>query len=206
MPPRIIDGRPQMEKISKPWHEALAEYFLINPTHSLEVVAKHFEVSANWLSIVKNSDIFQDYYQSRRREHFDDISTHMAEAKLSDKLKAVAELALDGMGEKLSRNLETKEMSIDTLASVANSALRNLGFGATAGRAPGSSVTNVQNHNTSVMIFNGDASTLEAARKRLTQMRERLDARDLQEEVNATGELSEPQALDTLTEPTPAAA
>lgn len=50
-------------------HKAIADWLLAHPNEkNLELCAKHFGVSRSWLSIVMNSDVFKEYFESRRRD------------------------------------------------------------------------------------------------------------------------------------------
>ena len=93
--------------------------------------AKHFGVSLAWLSQVKNSDAFQDYYQARRREHFNELSKSLADSKIEDKLRAVADMSLEAIADRVAEHVTkvpTREMSIDALHATASLALKSLGF------------------------------------------------------------------------------
>lgn len=154
----------QILSVGKPWQEALAEYFIVNPTHSMEQAAEHFHVTRAWLSTVKNSDAFQDYYQSRRREHFDAVS-----ATLVDKVSGLAEMAVDALSTRVEEHMRGKELSVDALGSVADLALKSLGFGAKSSPS-GTTVNNTRN----VTIVVGDQQALARARGMLKTVRERI--------------------------------
>lgn len=145
----------QIKSVSKPWHEAIAEFFILYPEKSLRECADHFGVTLSWLSVVKNSDAFQDYYQARRREHFNDMSAALAETKIEDKLRAVADMSLDAIAKKIedhTKEVPTKELTIDALQTSAALALKALGFGARS-PAPGGPAL-VQNN---TLIVSADA-------------------------------------------------
>ena len=159
----------QIKSVSQPWHEALAEYLILYPEKTLGETAKHFHVTLTWLCTVKNSDAFQDYYQARRRDHFGDVSRHLAQAKIEDKLETLAEMSIDGLSKKVEDHLTSpdplKELSLDALRDTAQLALRSLGFGAQ--KVPSGSP--VQNN-----IYIGDSSALDRARNNLRHIRERI--------------------------------
>lgn len=121
----------QLQSVSKPWHEALTEYFILYPERTMTEAARHFGVSLAWLSQVKNSDAFQDYYQARRREHFNELSKSLADSKIEDKLRAVADMSLEAIADRVAEHVTkvpTRELSIDALQATANLALKSLGF------------------------------------------------------------------------------
>lgn len=54
----------QIKKVNA-WHERLADWLIANPAKTQGEAAKHFGVTQAWLSVVKNSDAFQDYFRQR---------------------------------------------------------------------------------------------------------------------------------------------
>jgi hypothetical protein len=177
----------QILRVGKPWQEALAEYFIVNPTHSMTQAAEFFGVTLAWLSTVKNSDAFQDYYQSRRREHFDAVS-----ASIVDKVAGLAEMTVDALATRVEEHMRGKELSVDALGSVADLALKSLGFGA-KGSPSGTTVNNTRN----VTIVVGDQQALSRARGMLKTVRERIidsalnsdSSEDKRDESMARGQL-----------------
>lgn len=160
----------QLHKVSKPWHEALAEYFILYPERTMTQAAADFNVSLPWLSLVKNSDAFQDYYQARRREHFNDVSRALAESKIEDKLRSVADMSLDAIADRVAEHVQkvpTRELSLEALQTSAQLALKALGFGA---KASGASPPLVQNN--TVIVASADA--LRKAQGNLRVVRERI--------------------------------
>lgn len=159
----------QIRNVSKPWHEALAEYFILYPERTMTEAADHFKVTLPWLSQVKNSDAFQDYYQARRREHFNEVSRALADSKIEDKLKAVADMSLDAIAERVAEHVTkvpTRELSIDALHATASLALKSLGFMDKRGPAAAPLVQN------NTIIVGQDA--LARAKGNLRVVRERL--------------------------------
>ena len=185
----------QIARTSKPWHEALAEFFILYPERTMTEAAKHFGVTLPWLSVVKNSDAFQDYYQARRREHFNEVSKALADSKIEDKLKGLADMSLDAISERVAEHIEkvpTRELSLDALHASAQLALKALGFSdKRVAAAPG----NFTQNNTTVIV---GAEALARAKGNLRVVRERIidpaleAARQPQEpekEVNGPAEL-----------------
>ncbi len=71
-------------------HEALADLMLTEPHLSLGDCAKRLGFTLAWLSVVKNSDSFKDYWALRRLKHNEGLTVGIRE-----KAAALAELTLD---------------------------------------------------------------------------------------------------------------
>lgn len=150
----------QLAEVSKPWHEELANFMIQNPGATQAAIAKHFGKSVSWISIVKNSDAFQDYYNARRSE-----VNALADATLVDKLEGLAEMGVEALIGKLEDHFTgDTPLSLDALKEVSDMALGKLGFGA---KMNGGGLNT--GDNTTVVI--ADMNALEAARRRLAEMR-----------------------------------
>jgi hypothetical protein len=159
----------QIKRVGKPWQEALAEFFIVNPEKSMAEAAQFFGVTLAWLSTVKNSDAFQDYYAARRREHFDDVSKSLADAKITDKLQGLAEMGVDALSTRLEEHITkvpTRELSVDALLAASKLALNALGFG----QAKASPATPMVQNNTIIV----GAAALAKAKGNLRVIRERI--------------------------------
>lgn len=77
------------------WHERFADWLIANPSLQLKDAAKEFGVTLPWLSTVKNSDAFIDYFRERSRAHSNAI------IDLKAKALGVADMALDHLGERV---------------------------------------------------------------------------------------------------------
>lgn len=115
-------AKTQVAKINW-WHEQLADWMLANPEKTLGEAAKHFDISQAWLSVVKNSDSFKDYWAKRRSV----IEAGVA-GSIVDKTCAMTELALDRMLEKMENMGDA--LSIKQLQSIADMGLKRMGYGA----------------------------------------------------------------------------
>ena len=71
-------------------HEALADLMITEPHLSLGDYAKRLGFTLTWLSVVKNSDSFKDYFAIRRKVHGESLTTGIKE-----KAAAIAEMSLD---------------------------------------------------------------------------------------------------------------
>lgn len=152
----------QIKKV-RAWHEELLEYTLAYPRASLQEASLYFNVSISWLSIVKNSDAFQELWAKRRGEHFSRVS-----ASVSERVTALAEVTID----KLTNKVESDpQISIAALKEVGDMALRSLGFGAP--RSSGSITLNTGPQQTNIVI---DKDTLAAARAAKAKMHSHLES------------------------------
>jgi len=148
------------------WHEALADWMLLNPDQNLKDAALLFKVSVNYIYMLKNSDSFKEYWAFRRAKQLEGVGEKSVDqlGGLGDKLSAVADMALDQILEQLAANAKTGIDLIDhdELRSTADMALKKLGYGLPA--APGSAVQNTQ---VNVVI---DSKLLAEAREKMKQM------------------------------------
>lgn len=105
------------------WHERLADWMIANPDKMLKDAAKFFNCSQGWISILKNSDCFKEYWARRSAEASDMNSASTLIAKTG----ALAELALDRLLEKMETPSEALQAPF--LLQTADTALRRLGYG-----------------------------------------------------------------------------
>jgi len=152
----------QLLGLSKPWHEELATFLIKNPHLTMGQVARSFNVSASWLSVVKNSDAFKDYYDARRAE-----VQSMVSATLADKVNALAELGVEQLTEHVVDHANGAEMGMDALMGVTDLALKSLGFGGRGGNAPAPAAGQT-------LVVIGDQEALKEARKTLQVVREHV--------------------------------
>lgn len=114
----------QLKNGVRAWHEELLEFIIANPRASGAETALFFNVSESWISIVKNSDAFQELWATRRGEHFSKVSANIAE-----RVTALAEVTVDALTKKVEQETREGSASIGTLKEVSDMALRSLGFG-----------------------------------------------------------------------------
>lgn len=143
----------QLKNGMRAWHEELIEYLIVNPRASLQDIAGHFEASISWVSIVRNSDAFQEAWSKRRAEHFDRVSISVV-----DRVTALADITIDALTVKMENEIAADTISLEALKEVGDMALKALGFGA----KHTSTSVNVQNNSTQNVYI--DKSTLERAR------------------------------------------
>lgn len=136
----------------KPWHESLADWYIQNPTASNRQTAKFFNVSEQWVSIVKNSDGFKELMKNRREAHRDLVSVSVI-----NKVEALAEQAIDELADQMGR----KELPVEHVKDIAAMSLKAMGFGGDRG---GAAVTN----NVNVVV---DRDALLEARAKLISSR-----------------------------------
>ena len=107
------------------WHHSIIEWLIANPEKSLAECADKFNVTQSWLSVVKNSDAFDQLFQERRAEHFSNTSKGLVE-----RVEKLAELTVD----RLTDVIENEEVTFKALHATADLALSKLGFGSTSAR------------------------------------------------------------------------
>jgi hypothetical protein len=137
----------------KPWHESLADWYIQNPTASNRQTAKFFNVSEQWVSIVKNSDGFKELMKNRREAHRDLVSVSVI-----NKVEALAEQAIDELADQMGR----KDLPVEHVKDIAAMSLKAMGFG--GDRGGGAAVTN----NVNVVV---DRDALLEARAKLISSR-----------------------------------
>ena len=114
----------QIAKVN-PWHQRLADWYIANPTANLNETAKHFEKTPSWISIVKNSDAFQDYFQKLSLQHSDAISQTVREKTL-----ALGDQAVSQLQDQLDlAALTGQSLPPATLVTIADMALKRTGHG-----------------------------------------------------------------------------
>lgn len=111
-------GQELMKKGLNYFHEALADYLLINPGATLREIGGHFAYTPAWICTVINSDMFKGYLAGRRA----DIRITVAES-LPQKLEAAAHLAT----ERVIEILESAEDS-DTVLDAFDKIMHRAGY------------------------------------------------------------------------------
>lgn len=100
-------------------HMAIAEYIIAHPSARLGEISKAVGVSASWISIVTNSELFRDYFLRRHKEVSD--AFHVS---LQDKVSGVAHLAVEKLGRAVEESTDP-----DYILAAADRTLKHLGFG-----------------------------------------------------------------------------
>ena len=146
-----MEGRRQLEKI-KEWHRCIFDWEIENPQQPMYVCAEHFNVSENWLSIIKLSDIYIEYAAKRREDHNAAVSKSVIE-----QVEEVASISLEVLQERISS--ERDKIGLGIVNDAASMALKALGFGGNKGGREGTQLT--------VVLGGADAATLERARDKM---------------------------------------
>lgn len=131
-------------------HEAIATWLIANPGATLRDCAAFFGYSAQWISILTNSDLFKAHLAEKQEKVFSTVV-----AGIDEKLKAVADIGLD----KIATQMETSEDPRFLLEGT-KLALTSLGFGNKA--APAAGAINAQNVQQNFYV--ASRADLEAAR------------------------------------------
>lgn len=132
------------------WHHRIIELMIHEPTFNQAARADALGVSQAWLCQVEGSDLFQDELARAREAHRELLSYDTI-----DRVKAVADLSLETIAEKIER--ERADLGLTELKDTAVDMMRVLGYG---GQGSGA------NHQVNVAVA-VDAGLLERARERM---------------------------------------
>lgn len=80
-------------------HQALVEQIIANPAATNQQLGDVFGRSAQWVILVKSSDMFKEVYAARAKELFDPLMT----ASIGDRLEMMTSRSLEILNEKLAR-------------------------------------------------------------------------------------------------------
>lgn len=151
-------GQYQLQTELKPWHEAVVDWMLANPTGTLEQCAVHFGKSYGWLGQLVHTDAFQEYKALRFKAHHDRVSETIV-----NRTVGVLEDTLDTMQFRIQQ--ERDRISLDFLHNTAELLYQTLGYGPKAQRAEPHVVT---------LNFGGaPRDVLEQARSDMRQVHQR---------------------------------
>jgi hypothetical protein len=153
------------------WHESLADYILANPTATHAEIGKHFGRTDSTITIIVNTDAFKAYFRQRRTQYEEDL-----DAEVRGKLYKVASNSLDHMLDVLEKKRDS--LPLEMLNRTAESALKNLGYGAPAPVGTTVNVNTPQTVNVAVSV-----EDLEAARSAL---RRNQQAKIIEHDKNET--------------------
>lgn len=136
-------------------HDAIMDYLLGNPTEPLSGVAKHFNMTQAWLSVIIHSDAFQAQLDEKKRGVFE-----ATVIPLRERLVGIANLSVGLLGEALEQTSVHSAEGKTFIADTTDSILKNLGFSPKA--LPTGPGIGVQQNN---FIIQTDKKTLAAARE-----------------------------------------
>lgn len=151
----------QVQKVNW-WHERLADEMIAHPEMKLGEIARKLNRSQTWVSIVKNSDTFKDYWARRSAGHSEAVTQD-----IKDKGFAAAELALDHLNQKLESQGEL--MPVETLLNVIDTTMKRFNYQGAQQQAP------TFNFNIGTVT----ADQLAAARARLRRVDEPIEVKAL---------------------------
>lgn len=141
-------GAPELKRVAFR-HEQMIDFLVANPGVSQGNMAVQLGVTQSWLSTMMNSSAFQEALTSRKDALVDPI----IRATLEDKLRALADVSLS----KLLEKLHTQPDSATSLKAL-DLATRSLGMG----RGPAVNV-NVQTNYTAIVPAKSESSSAWAA-------------------------------------------
>lgn len=115
------------------WYESLADFMVANPAATQNDMAAHFGKGIATISTIINSDAFRAYLRQRRAVHVEKL-----DGEVREKLFKAANRSLDNLLDVLDKKRDT--IPLEMLQRVADSSLKNLGYGVTP---PGGTTVNV---------------------------------------------------------------
>lgn len=146
----------QIKRLSEK-HMAMMDYMLANPAASMLEIAKAFSVSLAWFSTVRNSDLFRQTYNERRR-----VISERQQEIVSEQLSS---LANKGMA-RLADALDDEETGVGTVISITKLALEHSGL--SQAKASTSVVVNNTTTNTAIITADDEkTAAIQAARARI---------------------------------------
>lgn len=138
------------------WYPAIADWLLSNPHGTIGDCARALKKSEPTISLIKNSDLFRDYFAVRRREW-----EERHDFKIREKLHGVADLGLDILLE----TMKTKRDSVPIARTteIVTSALDRLGYAPQTG--PSTQINLQANAGSKVVVAPVTVDRLEEARQ-----------------------------------------
>ena len=137
-------------------HEGLLQYLLSNPLVGNEEVARIFDMTACWVSTVKNSDCFR-----MRIAELHDVQHAEVVVPIRAKLMGVADVAVEKLGEAVEHSTDPA-----FILKAADTALHRLGFAPQRGPEPSTIATQIEN------VYVVDPATLAKAREKIERLRQ----------------------------------
>lgn len=119
----------QIQKVNW-WHERLADIMIANPHATLGEIAQALGKSQAWISIVKNSDAFIDFWRQRSAQHSAEVTS-----AIKAKGFAATELALDKVLEKLDTPA-AELIPVETLLNIVDVNMKRFGYNNAPTNAP----------------------------------------------------------------------
>lgn len=107
--------------IRKPWHEAVIDMMIADPTLTQKDIAARLNKTEGWLSIVRNSDGFKKLYAERKAEIVDPLLI----ASTEDRLTAV----VDRASEEFLRRVDLGQVANKDLVAAMRAGTAALGMG-----------------------------------------------------------------------------
>jgi len=140
-------------------HDMIMDWMLQNPGQTLAMCAQEFGYTVAWISMIVNSDLFQERLAQRRQE----IDT-LVHADIPTRMRGVAAQAL----EKIARHVSTTE-DPDYLLQTADKMLHRLGYAPSKGPVSNAKTVNVQQN-----VFVASKDSLASARSLMNQVTQLL--------------------------------
>lgn len=163
------------------WYEAMADYMIANPTHTVAQIAKAFDRGEATVQLVKNSDSFKTYLRQRRADF---VQEH--DAAIRAKQLGIVETGMDVMLRILEKKQDTVPLA--QLADIIDKGLGRLGYGEQKG---GTNVqVNVNNPAPQVVAVGVDDLRAAQQAMRIAQQRQLEAPQIVDVSPNPAGEAS----------------
>lgn len=94
----LEEGKPTLARV-KYTHDAMIDLMIAEPWISQGALARHFGYTESWISIVVNSDAFQNRLAERKGELVDPVIT----ASMEEKFRALTDQSLKILAQKLAQ-------------------------------------------------------------------------------------------------------
>jgi hypothetical protein len=177
----------QIKKVS-PWMERMADLMIARPGITLSELSAEMNKVVSWISIVRNSDTFQDYWKERSKSHSDAVTLTM-----KDRAFAAADLSLEFIHQKLEK--DGSVMPISAHLDVIETTMKRFGYGGDSGKPGAAPQINFN--------FAGLASPeqLRIARERMRTQLPEIEGESLpaQDSLSGPGDLQSEEAVAPLT-------
>lgn len=141
-------------------HERLADIMISEPGLRLEEIAKRLNLTVPWLSAIRQSDAFKDYWALRSKSHSDALTLGIKE-----KAAALTELSLDILLEDVASKMDLGVMTANEARENLDLVTKRFGFNGSNGPQQPAAPVNLNFGLVTV-------ESLTEARKKLRQMRD----------------------------------
>lgn len=141
-------------------HEAIARWMVMNPTATLKEIAAEFGYSANYISLLRGTDAFQE-----KLRELNNAADGMVIADLPQRMRATADLALEKLGEAVEEAMTAGQGGVrdrEFIRETADMLLHRLGYAPKRDSGPATAAQ------TNIAVITADKNTVDNAVAALT--------------------------------------